>query len=246
MESNGLKLNDSKSEFLLVGSPHMLSKINSENCQIRIGNSYVRVSNTVRNLGIIFDANLSLKNHITNLSQSVRFQLRNLGFIRKYLTKFAAEQLIHALISSRIDFCNSLFCNLPQKEINRLQRLQNCAARLLTYTKKYTSITPILRSLHWLPVDKRIIFKVLLLVFRALNTCGPTYLQDMLNFHRPSRVLRSTNSNLLQTPRVRHSWGERAFSHMGPKLWNDLPVTLRQNPSLESFKAELKTHLFDL
>ena len=108
--------------------------MNSENCQIRIGNSYVRVSNTVRNLGIIFDANLSLKNHITNLSQSVRFQLRNLGFIRKYLTKFAAEQLIHALISSRIDFCNSLFCNLPQKEINRLQRLQNCAARLLTYT----------------------------------------------------------------------------------------------------------------
>ena len=89
---------------------------------------------TVRNLGIIFDANLSLKNHITHLSQSVRFQLHILGFIRKYLTKFAAEQLIHALVSSRSDFCNSLFCNLTQKEINRLQRLQNCAARLLTYT----------------------------------------------------------------------------------------------------------------
>ena len=119
---------------------------------------------------LIFDSNLSLRNHVTHLCQSVRFQLRNFGSIRKYFPKFAAEQLIHALISSRLDFCNSLFCNLPQRDISRIQRLQNCAARLLTYTKKTTHITPVLRSLHWLPVDKRIKFKILLLVYRTLHT----------------------------------------------------------------------------
>ena len=152
MESNGLKLNDSKSEFLVVGSQQMLSKVGSETCKIRIGQSSVSPSKTVRNLGVMFDANMSLKNHITHVSQSVRYQLRNLGFIRKYLTRSAAEQLIHALISSRLDFCNSLFCNLPQREINRLQVLQNRAARLLTFTKNTSHISPVLRSLHWLPV----------------------------------------------------------------------------------------------
>ena len=106
-----------------------MSKVKSETIEIRIGNNSIKPSNTVRNLGVVYDSNLSFKNHITYLSQSVRFQIRNLGFNRKYLTKSAAEQLIHALISSRLDFCNSLFCNPPQKEMIRMQRLQNCAAR---------------------------------------------------------------------------------------------------------------------
>ena len=246
MDSNGLKLNDSKSEFVLLGSPHMLSKVKSETIEIRIGNNSIKPSSTVRNLGVIYDSNLSFKNHITYISQSVRFQLRNLGFIRKYLTKFAAEQLIHALISARLDFCNSLFCNLPQKELIRMQRLQNCAARLLTYTKKTMHITPVLHSLHWLPVQKRITFKILLLVYRALHKLAPSYLQDTLNVYKPSRNLRSSTSQTLQLPRIRHTWGERTFSHVGPKLWNSLPMSLRHTSSLNEFKSNLKTYLFNL
>ena len=247
MECNGLKLNDCKSEFMVLGSKQMLSKVKSDTCKIRIGDSNISPSETVRNLGVKFDANLSFKNHITYVLQSVRFQLRNLGFIRKCLTKNAAEQLIHALISSRIDFSNALFCNLPQKEIYSLQRLQNCAARLLTYTKKSTHITPVLRSLHWLPVHKRIIFKILLLVYHTLHTSAPTYLQNSLHVYQPLRRLRSsdTSSHTLQTPRIKHSWGNRAFSYIGPKLWNDLPHALRQMSSLATFKSSLKTHLFD-
>ena len=89
-------------------------------------------------------------------------------------------------------------------------------------------------------------FKVLLLVYHTFNKSAPDYLQSILTLHIPTRTLRSTNFHTLQVPRVRHSWGERAFSHMGPKLWNNLPITLRQNPSLESFKSELKSHLFNL
>lgn len=246
MDCNGLKLNDSKSEFLMIGSSQMLSKVKPETCEIRIGDSSVKSSNFVRNLGVIVDSNLSLRNHVTHLCQSVRFQLRNFGSIRKYFTKFAAEQLIHALISSRLDFCNSLFCNLPQREISRIQRLQNCAARLLTYTKKTTHITPVLRSLHWLPVDKRIAFKILLLVYRTLHTSAPVYLQDTLNIYTPPRNLRSSNSQILQVPRVKRNWGERSFSYIGPTLWNNLPFSLRQAKSIQVFKSNLKTYLFNL
>ena len=133
-----------------------------------------------------------------------------------------------------------------QKELIRMQRLQNCAARLLTYTKKTMHITPVLHSLHWLPVQKRITFKILLLVYRALHKLAPSYLQDTLNVYKPSRNLRSSTTQTLQLPRIRHTWGERTFSHVGPKLWNSLPMSLRHTSSLHEFKSNLKTYLFNL
>ena len=123
-----------------------------------------------------------------------------------------------------------------------MQRLQNCAARLLTYTKKTMHITPVLHSLHWLPDHKRITFKILLLVYRTLHKLAPSYLQDTLNVYKPSRNLRSSTSQTLQLPRIRHTWGERTFSHVGPKLWNSLPMSLRHTSSLNEFKSNLKTY----
>ena len=240
MERNGLKFNDSKSEFILIGSKQMLSKVNSDTCYVRIGNSNIKPSNKVRNLGVVYDANLTFKDHISYVSHSVRFHLRNLGSIRRYLTRSAAEKLMHALISSRLDFCNSLFCSLPQKELSKLQRLQNCGARLLT-----VHTTPILRSLHWLPVEKRINFKILLLVYRTLRKFAPVYLQNTLHLHQPPRNLRSSNSLKLQVPRIKHNWGDRAFSYMGPKLWNGLPKSLREASSIDGFKKNLMTYIFN-
>ena len=107
-------------------------------------------------------------------------------------------------------------------------------------------ITPALHSLHWLLVHKRITFKILLLVYRTLHKLAPSYLQDTLNVYKPSRNLRSSTSQALQLPRNRHTWGERAFSHVGPKLWNILPMSLRHTLSLNEFKSNLKTNLFNL
>ena len=117
---------------------------------------------------------------------------------------------------------------------------------LLTYTKKTMHITPVLRSLHWLPVHKRITFKILLLVYRSLHKLAPSYLQNTLNVYKPSRNLRSSTSQALQMPRIKHSWGERAFSHVGPKIWNSLPMSLRNASSLNEFKSNLKSYLFNL
>ena len=246
MNSNGLKLNENKTELIVFGSTSMLSKINAHNISLCVGENNIQSVNKVRNLGVIFDSNMSFNNQISNISRSIRYQLRNLSFIRKSLTKDATEKLIHALISSRLDFCNSVLSGLPLQQINRLQSLQNSAARLLTLTKKTSHITPILRTLHWLPVQKRIQFKILMLVYRAIHHLAPKYMQDSLIMYRPTRSLRSSNSLFLQVPRTVHSWGDNAFSHMGPTLWNRLPISLRNAPTLQTFKQHLKTYLFDL
>ena len=244
MDSTGLKLNHLKSEVIVLGSKQMLGKVDMKEFHIQVGNNIIYPATKTRNLGVIFDTNMSFNDHVSHVSRSIRYQLRNLSFVRKYLSRSATEQLVHALISSRLDFCNSLFLSLSQQQLTKLQRLQNSAARLVTLTKKACHITPVLHSLHWLPVEKRITFKIMLLVYHIVHGSSPLYLQNSIHAYQPPRRLRSSDSSLLQVPRCRHSWGDHSFSYAGPALWNSLPLLLRQASSVSSFKQLLKTYLF--
>lgn len=155
--------------------------------------------------------------------------------------------LIHAFISSRIDYCNSLFSSLNKSILHRLQSIQNAAARLLTKLSRYTHITPLLYSLHWLPVSYRIQFKILTITYRALHGQAPDYLASLIHLHTPSRSLRSVNQNLLSTPRTcLKTRGDRAFEAMAPRLWNALPSSIRFAENVDGFKGQLKTYLFRL
>ncbi|KAL2089214.1 hypothetical protein ACEWY4_016113 [Coilia grayii] len=160
------------------------------------------------------------------------------------MSKQDLEKLVHAFMSSRVDYCNGLFTGLPKKTNKELQLIQNAAARVLTRTKRSNHITPVLRSLHWLPVSYRIDFKALLLVFKSLNGMGPSYLLDMFQLYASTRSLRSPQKNLLVEPAVRTKCGEAAFSCYAVKLWNQLPEDIKNAPTVGSFKSRLQTKLF--
>jgi len=161
------------------------------------------------------------------------------------VSKGELEMIIHAFISSRLDYCNSLFTCLNKKELDRLQAVQNSAARLLTHINKRAHITPVLASLHWLPIQYRIQFKILVLTFRALNGEVPPYISDLIQLHTPTRNLRSLGQKLLVVPCTHViTRGDGSFRAVASGLWNALPPFIRCATSVEAFKKQLKTLLF--
>lgn len=232
-----------KNEILLIGS---IATVKTMNQSFDVHGTHIKPSSSIRNLGVLFDSNLSFGPHISSLVKNSFFHLRNIARLRSSLTIADTETLIHALITSRLDYCNALFLGLPKKLIARLQYVQNSAARVLTSTRRSAHITPLLHDLHWLPVASRIHFKVLLLTFKALNGLAPQYLSDLLSPYRPVRSLRSAELGLLSIPPFRLSTvGGRSFSINAPQLWNSLPPTLRNITSVGAFKSQLKTYLFN-
>ena len=158
---------------------------------------------------------------------SCQYHLRNIAKIRKYLSEDTSQILVHAFISSKLDNCNSLLYGLPKHLLNRLRLIQNTAARIVTLSKRFDHITPILFKLHWLPLGYRIHFKILLLVYKCLNGLAPTYLSELLRYTNGPRLLRSSSRNFLAQPRTKlKTYGDRAFSAATPKLWNQLPRPL--------------------
>ena len=203
---------------------------------------------------MIFDESLSFEKYITKISQISFAHLRNITRIRKYLSQSDCEKLVHAFISSRLDSCNSLLAGLPATKLAPLIRVQRAAARLVVRARKFDPITEVMQRLHWLPVQERIDFKYLLLVFKCVHGLGPPYLSDLLSWHSPNRSLRSKNNYLLKEKSAKQSriggnkpkklYADRAFENLAPRLWNSLPLDIRSTENLSTFKTRLKTYLF--
>ena len=243
MNSNKLKLNGNKTEFITLGRKcHLTNNTISHLC---IGDSPIECSTHIRNLGIYLDQELNMQSHVSSVCKTAYFHLRNIARIRKYLSEAATQSLIHAFITSRIDYGNSLLWGIPKLLQQRLQHVQNSAARLVKRKKKSDHISPVLYDLHWLPIAQRIKFKLLLITYKALQNMAPGYISDLISTYQPARSLRSADASLLNVPYSRlATCGDRAFSVAAPKLWNSLPLQLRNSTSLTSFKSGLKTFLF--
>ena len=243
MRVNFLKLNDSKTEFLIIGTKSHLQKLTVDT--IMIGDESIAASPSARNIGAIFDSTVSMKEHIHTISRACYCHLRNIGKIRRYLTETATINLIHAFIASKLDHMNSLVYGVPKYLLNRLQKIQNNSARIVSRCRRRDHITPILSSLHWLQVKDRIDFKIALLTFKSLHGLAPAYIRDLITPYQPHRSLRSLNLSLLRKPKSRtKTYGDRSFAVCSPHVWNHLPSHIRQLDDLDTFKTALKTHLF--
>ena len=202
----------------------------------------VTVVDTARNLGVFLDRQLSLDAYAAAVCRSGYYQLRQLRPITRSLSVEAAKSLVQAFISSRLDYCSAILYTSPDRLMRHLQSLQNAAARLITGASWRDHIIPIL--LNWLPVRRRVDFKIL--VFQCLTGQAPGYLAEdcQLVTDVSIRRLRSADTATCVTRRMSNIFGDRCFAAAGPRLWNSLPINLRLCHSLEQFKRLLKTFLF--
>ena len=191
---------------------------------------------------VLLDCELSMDTFINSTIKTAFYHIHNIGRIRKYISKSSAERVIHALVSSRLDMPNSLL-----KVTGRLQCVQYAGARLITGVGKREHIMPILKQLHWLPVSKRIEFKILVITYKGLHGFATRYIShaDMLQLYVPNRPFRSSNKNQIVVPKWNmKSYGWRAFSNVAPRLWNQLPDNIKDCTTLNLFKNRLKAYLF--
>ena len=245
MAKNSLKLNERKTDFIVLGSKHGLIK--SSTGHINIGDCIISPADSVRNIGATLDKHMNLECQVNAVCKSAWYSLYQISKIAKYFSQEQLKSVIHACVISKIDMNNSLLVGLPTYLTRKLQSIQNASAKLISGMSRWDRGEPPLKELHWLPVQYRIQFKVLLLVYKSLNDKGPKYLKELLIPYSPSRTLRSTSSNDLTVPRTRlKTYGDRAFSVAGPRLWNNLPSSVRNSTSVPAFKKALKTHLFKI
>ena len=230
-----LKINPDKTEMILFHPKSMEHQIIIGGTIV--GDDCIRYSKEVKNVGVWLDQHMTMNKHVNSLVSHCYHLLKNIGRIRSILSSKHAEILVHAVISSRLDNCNSLLMNASKSNLHKLQKVQNAAARLVVRGRRRTPISDTLRKLHWLRVESRIVYKILLLVFKSLHgQCSKNLGVKFKSFNgRP----------LLETKAVNTKYGKRTFSYTGPKLWNALPLDIREENNIEKFKQKVKTLLFE-
>ena len=216
---------------------------------LRVGDKTIYPSSSVRNLGVIFDTQMSMSAHVRSLCSSLTYQLRNISRIRRFLDYDTCHLVVRALVLSKIDYGNGLLLGANKNDLQRLQRIQNWGAKLICRARKYDHATPLLHKLHWLSIERRIYYKVLLTVFKCINQLTPCYLSSCLSLYcAPRAGLRSASDltllTVINTTKMLQSAERRTFSYIAPHVWNKLPVAIRECNTVAQFKTHLKTYLY--
>ena len=208
---NNLKMNNDKTELLIL---HSRYRPRPSLEFVTVGHSPVSPTPSARNIGVVFDSTMNFEKHISEICKSAFFHIRNISQVRRYLSVESTRTLVNAFVTSRIDSCNSLLYGLPNYLIQRLQYALKSAARLISMSRKADHITPLLIELHWLPVEQRINFKILLFTYKIVNGLAPMYLSQLLESYVPRRDLRSADKLLFCQP----SYRTKSYGSRGPFL----------------------------
>lgn len=244
MRSNRLQLNAGKTEYLWISTSRRRHQLPVDAIQLD-GHDIVPAA-SARNLGVYFDADLTLHHQIDVVTAKCYAALRQLRAIRRYTSPAVMQSLVTSLVLSRLDYCNSIYFGLPASSVQRLQAVQNAAARLVFNIRRSEHVTDALICLHWLRVTERIRFKMAVLMFRSIHGLPPSYLHGFVQSASGRSGLRSASTQLLSVPRTRLSTvGDRAFPVAGANVWNSLPTEITSSPTLNIFRSRLKTYLFN-
>ena len=236
MNEHFLKLNETKTKILVMAPPSVQREIHIRG--IFIGNDCIRFVDSAKNLGVILDGVLSFENQVNKVVKSCFATIRKLSQVKGFLSKDDLQQLACSLVFSQLDYCNSLYYGIHSKLLQKLQHVQNCAARLVLKRRIPSGcMDKTLKDLHWLKVKFRCIYKLLLIVHNGLHGNAPNEIISMLQYADSSRTM-----NLRET-KTANRYGDRAFSHVSGKLWNLLPRKIRDVHNTLDFKKALKTFL---
>ena len=228
MTTDKLKLNDGKTEFIIIGARAQLDKINIT--KLSIDQVKVSAVSSIRNLGTWFDNHLTMTTAINKNCQSGLCHLHNIRHIKRFLSFEDRKSIVQAIVMSRIDNCNSLLYGVTATNLTKLQRVQNAAARLVCSVPRHEHVTLSLINLHWLPIRFRINFKIAMFAFKCIHGQAPSYLKNLIAIKKSTRYnLRSNSVLQLQdnSTKTKKTLGDRAFTHAAARVWNSLPQEIR-------------------
>ena len=248
MDFNQLKLNGDKTEVIFIGTQHKLQLCNELiSSPMEIDGETITPVNSVRDLGYMVDSNLKNDVNINKIMSTTYKILKDISNIRHKLDEDTTKLLVNSLVTSRIDYCNSLLVGTAKYNLNKLQKLQNMSCRVIKCLKKYDHISEQLAELHWLRIPERVDFKLACFAFKCVHEEAPSYLQDCLppvKVHNErnlrSKTQRKLDINFCKSAFVKNS----SFTFQAPRIWNSLPNNLRLENDFINFKTGLKTHLF--
>ena len=242
---NDLLLNPNKSEAIVIGTKPQLNTQKASDT-INVSGAQLSIQNDIKILGFTIDQELSLKQHVSAVVQACNYHIWALRHIRNCLPLDLAKIIACSIVGSRLDYCNSLLLGTSKANIQKLQRAQHNLARVVLQQPRRTHAEPLLKQLHWLPINQRIQYKTAVLTHRAHYTQQPAYLSDLLSARQPTRCTRATEYIRFHQPIASSQTAGRGFQFMAPTIWNNLPETVRADTSEQSFKSKLKTHLFSV
>ena len=236
MIENHLKLNDSKTEIIVFGSSKFKEQVSLHGTFLNSGKC-LRFNDNVKYLGIFLDSMLSFDDQIQKVTSLSYGSIRNISQVKSCLSQQNLETFVHAFISSHLDYCNIIYLGLSRKLINKLQKLQNAAIRMIFKVRARHPVSHLFQKLHWLNIDQRVTYKALLVVYKCINGLAPAVLKSLI-------TIRNTDSLILQQTYFNNTkFGKRAFVYYAPKYWNSLPRNIRLASNIKCFKTSLKSYL---
>ena len=242
--TNQLLPNPSKTKFILIGTRQLLQRLPKEMSLTFLG-EVIKPITSASDLGVTLDNHLTFDSHITKVVSSCMSKLCQINRVKSSFDHKTLLLIISSLVMSKLLYCSSVWANTSGKNIEKLQKVQNFACRIVCNIQKYDHVSPAMRQLNWLPIKQQLVYKDTVMAYKCLNKLAPPYLCDKFVKRSELHSRQTRNNNQLDIPQFRTASGQRTFYYRAVKIWNSLENELREIQSLRLFKRKLKTYLLD-